>query len=644
MNRSWIRLLLVVCTCSLACPDPAEAAPSITDALKPTPVQPSIDYDQPDQTAQATCTIKAEKVNGVTAWVIRNSQGQILRQFSDFDGDNVVDTWGYFRDGLEVYRDIDENRNGQADQHRWFHSAGSRWGINTDEDKQGSIDRWKLISAEEAAEEVVAAVSTNNPKRFQALLLSAEELTKLGLSPAQSEQLNARLKLATDKFQQLVDGKKLSADSQFTDFGGLRPGIVPSGTRGSTKDLLVYENVWAMIHQGDEHQQLQLGTMINFNGAWKLIDGPTIGTSKDVAGGFFFGPSGSAGEASAIATGAEPTEEMQKILAALEKLDQQISTAAGEERVTLLHQRADLLARLAENAQGNEERVQWYKQLADSVSASAQDGTYPEGVALLQEWQDKFADQEEDELVAYFQFQRMLAEYYGVTLAQEGVDAAKAQSEWLAALETFLDEHPQSEHAAEALRQLAMASEIAGEDETAIKWYQRIVDQFPDSVHTAMSKGAITRLNSEGHTIQLKGIALQGGNVDLASLRGKAVVIQYWTTSCDVCTKDHELLGNLYKKYGGTGLEIIGVNLDFNRANVVAYLEKNRLPWKQLYEAGGFDGRLASDLGVVTVPLILLVGPDGKVISSNIRAEEIEAELKKLANPGAQATNPPLKR
>jgi peroxiredoxin/TolA-binding protein len=644
MNRFSICLKVLVSMCCLVWSVAAGAAPTISQALEPKPVQPGVDYDQPDQQTQASCTIKAEKVNGITAWVVRDAEGQILREFGDADGDNIVDTWSYFRDGLEVYRDIDENRNSQPDQFRWFHSAGSRWGINVDEDKQNTIDRWKLISAEEAAEEVVEALRTGNLPRFQALLLSGEELAKLGLSAAQSEQLAAHVKHATEEFQQLLAAKKIGPDSQFTDFGGLKPGIVPAGTRGSTKDLLVYENVWAMIHQGDQHQQLQLGTMINFNGAWKLIDGPVLGTSKDLASGFFFGPSGSPGEASALPSGAEPTEQMQKILAQLETLDKQISAAGADQRAPLQRQRADLLANLAEDAPSEEERIQWYKQLADSVSAATQDGSYPEGVDLLKEWETKFADQEEEDLAAYFQFQRMLAEYYGVTLAEEGVDAAKAQSQWLASLEAFLAEHPKTENSAEALRQLAMGSEIAGENETAVKWYRRILDEFPDSIHAKMSKGAITRLTSEGKEIRLEGPAIQGGNVDLADYRGKAVVIQYWTTSCDVCTKDHELLGNLYNKYGGTELEIIGVNLDYSRDKLVEYLKEKRLPWKQLYEKGGFDGRLASELGVVTVPLMLLIGPDGKVISSNIRAEEIEAELKKLSQPGAQATNSAIKR
>ena len=50
--------------------------------------------------------------------------GKILREFVDTNGDNVVDRWSYFKDGVEVYRDIDENFNGKADQHRWLNTAG----------------------------------------------------------------------------------------------------------------------------------------------------------------------------------------------------------------------------------------------------------------------------------------------------------------------------------------------------------------------------------------------------------------------------------------------------------------------------------------------------------------------------------------
>jgi len=646
MNRFPLISKLLAVICYLTWTVQVGAAPSVSDALSFAPLQPGIEYDQPEEKQQAACTIKAEKVNGVTAWVIRGPNGNVLRQFADTDGDNVVDTWSYFRDGLIVYRDIDANHNGQADQHRWFHSAGSRWGINLDEDKEpGSIDRWKLISAEEAAEEAVDALRAGDLKRFQTLMLTKEEISQLGLSPAQAEQLTKRVQEATETFESLLAKKQLEANCQFSDFGGIKPGVVPAGTRGSTKDLLVYENVWAMVLNGTQHQQLQLGTMINFNGAWKLADGPVLGDSEDVASGFFYGSGGGAGEASALPTGTEPTQRMQEILASLEKLDQRIATADQQDKSTLNRQRADLLAELAEVAPSAEESEQWFKQLADMVSASTQDGSYPEGVDYLKEWEQKLSDRNEKDLAGYFQFQRMLAEYYGVTLAQGNVDAAKAHGEWLKSLEAFLEEHPKSAHGAEALRQLAMGSEISGENEKAVKWYHQLLEQFPSSVHTAMSRGAVNRLTSEGKEIAVEGPDVLGKNVNLADYRGKAVVVQYWTTSCDVCTADHSVLGDLYKKYGGRrGLEIIGVNLDYSREKLEAYLKENRLPWRQLHEPGGFDSPLATNMGVVTVPLMLFVGPDGKVISSNIRAEEIEAELKKLMRPSAQATKTPLTR
>lgn len=617
---------------------PSAAVPTVKEAFAPAPVQEGIQFDQPSAEEKENCSIKPEKVNGVTSWVVRSPNGNILRRFADANGDNYVDTWCYFLDGLEVYRDIDANNNGKADQHRWFHGAGSRWGVNVDEDKQGTIDRWKAISAEEVAEEVVEAIRTNDFARYKALLITGEEVEKLGLAKAESDRLAERVKESAAAFEKIVGAKQLPEESQFTDFGGLKPGTIPAGTRGSTKDLIVYENVWAMVHDGEEHQQLQLGTLVNYNGAWKLTNGPTLGTAQEVAAGFFYGTGGSAGVASVLPAGNEPTERMLKFLAELEELDKKLIAADMKQKVEINGQRAELLADLADVAPNQPEREQWLMQLAEFVSTSTQDGSYPKGVAYLEKWEKELKSTGEDNLAAHFQFQRMLADYYGVTMAQETVDAEKAHGEWLESLEQFLEEHPKSEHGAEAIRQIAMASEYSGENEAAVDWYKQLLDEFPQSPHAKMAKGAVTRLTSEGRRIVLKGKSLRGKDVDLARYPRKAVVVQYWTTSCGVCTSDHAILGELYKKYGGgRGLEVIGVNLDFDRNAVIKYLKEKRLPWATLWEKGGFDSRLASEMGVVTVPLMLLVGPDGKVISSNIRAEEIEDEFKKLGQARAQA-------
>jgi len=610
------------------------AAPSVSEALMISPKQAGIEPDRPTAAQLPDCTIRAEKINGTTAWVVRGASGDILRQFADSNGDKIVDTWSYFRAGLEVYRDIDSNFNGKTDQYRWFHWAGTRWGLNTDEDPQNIIDNWKLISPEETAEQVVLALRTGNVRHFESLVLTPDEIGKLGLAPSQADQLALRSDGAKSTFKKLLDEASLDATIEFSDFGGSKPGMVPAGTHGSSKDLMVYENAWAMFRNGEDHQQLQLGTMVSVKGAWKLIDGPALGGSQAGLSGYFYAPtsSGGVGAGTVANLSDQPAERVQELLAELEKLDAQITTGEDEQKPALNAARAELLKSIADIMPNRAEREQWFKQLAEMVSAAAQDGTFPTGVSFLSRMEKELeAAGESEGIVAYFEFHRMLAQYYGVTLAAADVDYAAAQAKWQEDLEAFIDLHPQSEHGAEALRMLAIGSEMSGDNDAAIQWYRQVLADYPKSPTAPVAKGAVVRLTCEGREIQLQGSAVRGGKVDLSDYGQKVVVIQYWTTTSPVCKADHAVLSNLYKKYGGDrGLEIIGVNLDNVRGDLLAYLKSNRLPWKQLYEAGGFDSRFASEMGIVTVPLMLLVGSDGTVISNNIQAAEIEAELRKL--------------
>jgi len=633
MIRKSLCQPILVCSCWLALPIGTFAAPSVSDALRLKPVQPDVSAESPAAEEAKKCTLKAEKEGGATAWVVRNQAGSILRKFADADSDNVVDTWSYYRNGLEIYRDIDADHNGKADQYRWFHNAGIRWGLDRNED--GKIDTWKLISPEEAAEEVVEAVRLGDEARFRALLLSAKEIATLGLSKSQAKRIASRTEQAVAVFQKLVSTATLAEASGFSDFGGLKPGMIPAGTQGSTKDLMVYESVWAMIRNGDQHQQMQLGSMVNVNGAWKLVDGPTLGNPEEVASGIFFNPEGGSSQPSLAAMDSEPTEKMQEVLSQLEKLDQKIATLDASKKPALNRQRADLLYQLAGLMPKQSEREQWLRQLADMVSAASQEGTFPEGVDYLQGLEVKLAKQVEaeeisEEVLVYLKFHRMLSKYYGVTLADPKVDYAKAQAKWLEDLETFVDEHPKSENGAEVLRQLAMGSEMNGDSEEAVKWYRRILKDYSQSLAARLAKGAVLRLTSEGKPLSLQGATVEGQKFDLQQHRGKVVVIQYWTASSEVQIADHAILKELYAKYGGRGLEIVGVNLDYSSDTLKAYLKTNKLPWKQLYEKGGFESRLATEMGIVTVPLIVLVDPQGKVVSSNIQAAEIEAELRKL--------------
>ena len=60
------------------------------------------------------------------------------------------------------------------------------------------------------------------------------------------------------------------------------------------------------------------------------------------------------------------------------------------------------------------------------------------------------------------------------------------------------------------------------------------------------------------------------------------------------------------------------------------FLAANKLPWAHIHEEGGMDSPPANQLGILTVPTMLLVNQEGKVVNRAIGAAEIETELKKL--------------
>ena len=53
-----------------------------------------------------------------------------------------------------------------------------------------------------------------------------------------------------------------------------------------------------------------------------------------------------------------------------------------------------------------------------------------------------------------------------------------------------------------------------------------------------------------------------GKQVSLSSLRGKAVLVNFWATWCEPCKVEMPSLVDMQKKYGPQGLQIVGVAMD----------------------------------------------------------------------------------
>ncbi len=615
------------------------ATPTVEQALKLVPTQKDVEYDMPREAEIARATIKGEKMGSFSAWIVRDAAGQMLRKFADTNNDNVVDQWCYYRDGIEVFRDIDSNFNGKADQCRWLNTAGTRWAADDNEDAK--IDAWKSISAEEVSAEVVRALAEQDAARFSRLLLTESEIKSLGLGADQAKDLGEKVAAAGKKFADVARQQKVvGPKTVWIHFGGTRPGIVPSGTEGSTKDLIVYENVMAMIDTAGKHAQVQVGTLVKSGENWRLIDLPraTADDKTEVAdAGYFYRTAGAKSTAAAAAAASGLGATAQQLLTDLEKLDKQLAQAAAPAALAQLNaQRADLVEKLAE-ASTAEDRGQWFRQLADGVSAAAQSGNFPAGVQRLQTLYTRIsAEPDSADLAAYIKFRYLTAEY-GLSLQGEKPDFPKIQTSWLESLKQYVADYPNSPDAAEAMMQLGIAHEFAGEEDDAKKWYAKIKDGFPQAAAAKKAGGAITRLDSVGQVIRLSGKTTANQNLDLASFRGKVVLLHYWATWCGPCVNDLATIAQMQAKYGTAGFAPIGVTLDNDSKTLGAFLQKNKLNWPQLHEPGALDGRLANELGILTLPTMILIDRDGRVVNRGLTIGELEAELKKRVGGGPSA-------
>ena len=633
MSRlSWLRYLVAGFLATCLTNYGRSENPTSSQALRLAPIQLKVDIDRPDPKQFDQYSVKATATgNNEAGWVVEGPGGETLRRFVDTNKDNKVDLWCYYKRGVEVYRDIDADFNGKADQYRWLGTAGMRWGLDPDED--GQINQWKSISAEEVTSEVVAALATGDVDRFKLVLLTAKELSNLQLGTTHTEQLLEKLKGVESGFERLVTAQKVvRRTTRWVQCVASRPGLIPAGTHGSRKDLTLYENVAAVIETGSTPQQISIGTLVQVQDGWRVVDLPH-GFSPDqeltLGAEIFFPPAMQPVSLPTATTPAGISDAGQELLAQLNTIDEELETASRTSDRTSLHvKRADILGKLSQQSVPSEEKQAWVRQLADTVSAAVQTGELPSGVERLEDLVKQLTrEQQPDALIAYVRFRHLSADY-AQKINEPDADFGAIQQQWLANLKQFVTSFPKSEDAAEAMLQLAIAREFENLETEASTWYARIIKQYPDTIAARKAAGARRRLRSVGQKIALRGTTLSGTKLDLASLRGKVVVVHYWATWCEPCLEQMEQLRTLQTRYGRKRFQIVGVNLDTNAQDVKAYLQNRRFQWSHLFEKGGLDSRLANELGILSLPTMLLIGADGKVLTRNLHIEAAEAQVK----------------
>ena len=122
---------------------------------------------------------------------------------------------------------------------------------------------------------------------------------------------------------------------------------------------------------------------------------------------------------------------------------------------------------------------------------------------------------------------------------------------------------------------------------------------------------------------------LSGKPLSLAQYRGKVVLMDFWATWCGPCVGEMPNVIAAYKKYHAQGFDIVGISLDQSRPALTAFIKKNQMLWRQVFDGKGWNSAVPQQYGVTAIPFGLLIGRDGKIAAVDVRGPALTAALKR---------------
>ncbi len=121
------------------------------------------------------------------------------------------------------------------------------------------------------------------------------------------------------------------------------------------------------------------------------------------------------------------------------------------------------------------------------------------------------------------------------------------------------------------------------------------------------------------------------GLADLGEVKGKLVWVDFWASWCEPCRRSFPWLNQMQARYAPQGLEVIGINLDSDKAAAQKFLREVPAHFTLKFDP---EGKVATKFDVQAMPSSFLLDASGNVVASHLGfrltdTAQYEAQIKK---------------
>jgi len=179
--------------------------------------------------------------------------------------------------------------------------------------------------------------------------------------------------------------------------------------------------------------------------------------------------------------------------------------------------------------------------------------------------------------------------------------------------------------------ELAVAKKLGDQARYDALLQKLSTDPLPDVAAMAADQIAMQKRMDDlkSKPMDLKFTAVDGTAVDLANLRGKVVLVDFWATWCPPCREEVPNVVAAYKKYHDQGFEIVGVSLDQDKDKMLAYTKENGMLWPQYFDGQGWGNSVSKGFGINSIPAMWLVDKKGMLVTTNGR-DDLAGQVEKM--------------